>query len=382
MPFLHELKRSYTTIELETDAGICARGDLHTPQYVAAIRWWNFLEAWGIFAVVMAVVWCEYWLDDDGTQAFRLAVALPALFWMFILSPLVHYRFEKGVFLRPGQESRGLGLYFWEFRGLGNPLRYYAGRDGARPLLVTHWKTVLGLLVFLSVLYLSAACTFWDEMDVRYGQYYGDTIGSKLLFIAGLFVALNLLWLFVGFPFMVRLDNFTRCLRFIAAFLLAGLVFVLCFNFFFQFVLEPFRAALESWHYIRLRGAPAAERLATLADPLAIFGQWAGYVTWAWVQQLIFAAYFGVLFSRAFPIDASRRELLKSCLCSATVFSLIHLPNVWLMVFTFAGGFLGTIVFLQTHNIFALAIAHGFSGSLLNKLTPINFSVGAGQMPK
>lgn len=382
MTLLSELKRTYTTIELEEDAGIRARTDLHAGGYIAAIRRWNFLEAWAIFALVMAVVWCEYWLDDEGTRVFRLVVGAPAIAWMFLLSPLVHYRFEKGVFLRPGQEKYGPGLYFWEFRGLGNPLRYYRGRNGERPLLVTHWKTVLGLLVFMSALYLSAAFTFWDEMDSRYGQYYGDSVSSKLLFIAGLLAVLNLLWLFAGFPFMLRLDNFTRCLRFIAAFVLGGLVFVLLFNLFFQVVLEPFRGALESWHFIRLRGAPTAERLAVLADPFAIFGQWAGYVTWGWVQQLIFAGYFGVLFSRAFPVDTSRWELVKACLCTATVFSLVHLPNVWLMVFTFVGGFVGTIVFLQTHNLFALGISHGFSGSLLNKLTPINFSVGAGQMPK
>lgn len=201
------------------------------------------------------------------------------------------------------------------------------------------------------------------------------------MFIAALFVALNLLWFFVGFPFMLRLDNFTKCLRFIAAFLLGGFIFILLFNLFFQVVLEPFRGALESWHFIRLRGAPAGERLAVLADPFAIGGQWAGYVTWGWVQQLIFAGYFGVLFSRAFPVDTSRWELTKACLCTATAFCLVHLPNVWLMAFTFMGGFLGTFFFLQTHNLFALGLSQGFSGSLLNKLTPINFSVGAGQMP-
>jgi len=234
----------------------------------------------------------------------------------------------------------------------------------------------------MSTLYICAAITFWTEIDIRYGQYYSDTIVSKLLFIAELFLAINLLWLFAGFPFMVRLDNFTKCLRFIAAFLLGGFVFILLFNLFFQLVLEPFRDALESWHFIRLRGAPAGERLAVLADPFAIGGQWAGYVTWGWVQQLIFTGYFGVLFSRAFPINTSRRELTKACLCTATAFCLVHLPNVWLMVFTFLGGFLGTFFFLQTHNLFALGLSHGFAGSLLNKLTPINFSVGAGQMPK
>ena len=379
---LDALKRTYTTIELEKDAGIVARTEGHTRGYIAAIRWWNFLEAYGVFVLVMAVVWCEYWLDKEGTHAFRMAVALPSLAWMFILSPLVHYRYEKTVFLQPGQEKHGLSLFFWEFRGLGNPLRYYLGRDGERPLLFTHKKTVIGLLLFMSALYLSAAITFRGEIDVRYGQYYGDSVVAKVLFIAGLLAALNLLWLFVGFPFMLRLDNFAKSLRFIFAFLLGAVVFMLLFNLFFQVVLEPFRDSLESWHHFRLRGAPARDRLAILADPLAIFGQWAGYVTWGWVQQLIFAGYFGVLFSRAFPVERSRWELTKACLHTAVVFSLVHLPNFWLMVFTFLGGFLGAFVFLQTHNLFVLGISHGFGGSLLNKLTPINFSVGAGQMPK
>lgn len=379
---LHKIGRTFTSIDLEKTAGIMARTEGCTPGQLNAIRWWNFVEAWVVFALVMAVVWCEYWLDDQGTQAFRLVVALPALLWMFLFSPLVHYRYEKHIFLRPGQEKHGLSLYFWEFRGLGNPVRYYRGWENERPLLVTHWKTVLGVLVFLSALYLCAAITFWAEIDNRYGQYYGDSTGSKVLFIAGLLVILNMLWLFAGFPFMLRLDNFTQCLRFIAAFLLGGLLFILVFNLFFQVVLEPYREALESWYFIRLRGEPAGERLAVLADPFAIGGQWAGYVTWGWVQQLIFAGYFGVLFSRAFPVDASRWELTKACLCTAIAFCLVHLPNVWLMVFTFLGGFLGTFFFLQTHNLFALGMSHGFAGSLLNKLTPINFSVGAGQMPK
>jgi len=235
---LHKIGRTFTSIDLEKTAGIMARTEGCTPGQLNAIRWWNFVEAWVVFALVMAVVWCEYWLDDQGTQAFRLVVALPALLWMFLFSPLVHYRYEKHIFLRPGQEKHGLSLYFWEFRGLGNPVRYYRGWENERPLLVTHWKTVLGVLVFLSALYLCAAITFWAEIDNRYGQYYGDSTGSKVLFIAGLLVILNMLWLFAGFPFMLRLDNFTQCLRFIAAFLLGGLYLSWCSTSFFRWCLN------------------------------------------------------------------------------------------------------------------------------------------------
>jgi len=103
-------------------------------------------------------------------------------------------------------------------------------------------------------------------------------------------------------------------------------------------------------------------------------------VTWGWVQQFIFAGYFGVLFGRAFPVERSRADLMKAVFCTSFCFSMVHLPNVWLMVFTFFGGIFGTIFFYQMFNLFALGFSHGFGGSLLNQLTPINFSVGAGQM--
>lgn len=380
--FFKSLKRSFTTIELEKDAGFIVTSSDVPAAYLSRIRWWNFIEAWVAFAVVMAVVWCEYWMSKGATQNFRVIVGVPAILWMFIFSPVFHYRYEQCLFLHPHQLGRGLSLYFWEFRGLGNPVRYYRGYDGEGPLFLKHKKVVTGILLFMTVLYISAAFTFSEEIDQRYSQYYGDSVAGKIAFIMGLLLLLNILWFAVGFPFMLRLDNFARHFRFVIAFILGSIVMILIFNLVFQFILEPLREYLEPWHHFRLRGAPARERLTALADPLAIFGQWAGYVTWGWVQQLIFAGYFGVLFSRAFPVEKSRWELTKACLCTATAFTLVHLPNFWLMVFTFFGGLFGTFVFLQSHNLFILGMSHGFAGSLLNKITPINFSVGASQMPK
>lgn len=372
--------RCFTRVELAPDCGLIARTDAVSPAYLRRIRLWNFLEAWAVFALVMAVVWCAYWLDKDATKTARLVLALPTMLWMFVLSPLVHYRFEKDIFLLPNQQRRGMGLYFWEFRGLGNPFRYYVGKDGEPPLVVKHWRCVAAVMAAMAVLYLSAAWTFSAEIDARYAAKIA-ACGGKPQFITLLLGGLLAAWFFVLIPFMVRLDNFARSLRFILAFLAATLVFMVLFNLFFQFVLDPLRGVLEPNHFLRLRGALARERIGALADLPAIGGQWSGYVTWGWVQQLIFASYFGVLFGRAFPVERSRRDLAKACLCSATAFSLVHLPNFWLMVFTFSGGIFGTLFFYQMFNLFALGFSHGFAGSLLNKLTPINFSVGPDQMP-
>ena len=379
VPFFEGLKRCFTRIELARDGGLIARRGAVPDDRLAFIRRTYFWEAVIVFLLVMAVVWCEYWLDKAGTKAFRIALGAPTMLWMFILSPIVHCRVDGPVFLQPHQQWNALGWYFWEFRGLGNPLRYYVGTENQPPLIIRHWRCVAAVLAAMTLLYVSAAFNFSREIDERYAQHYA-AFGGKTGFILFLLCALNLGWLFLGIPFMVRLDNFAKSLRFVAAFLIGAVVLIILFNLFFQFVLEPFRAPLENWHYIRLRGPAPAERLHALANPLGIGGQWSGYVTWGWFQQLIFASYFGVLFGRAFPVERSRADLMKAVLCTAFCFSMVHLPNVWLMVFTFAGGVCGTILFYQMFNLFALGFSHGFGGSLLNQLTPINFSVGPSQM--
>jgi hypothetical protein len=379
VPFLQGVLRCFTRIDLPNDAGLVARRGVVPEARLTRIRRTYLLEAVIFFVITLSVVWCEYWLDKSGTKVFRMVVGVPAILWMFVLSPIVHSRTDGAIFLQPHQQWNALGWYFWEFRGLGNPLRYYVGADGQPPLIIKHWRCVAAVMAAMTLLYISAAFNFSKEIDERYASHYA-TFGGKFGFILFLLCVIDLGWLFIGIPFMVRLDNFANSVRFIAAFLIGVLVFVVLFNLFFQFVLEPFRAPLENWHYIRLRGEPSSERLHTLLQPLKIGGQWSGYVTWGWVQQFIFASYFGVLFGRAFPVDRSRADLMKAVLCTSACFSLIHLPNVWLMVFTFTGGIFGTILFYQMFNLFAIGFSHGFGGSLLNQLTPINFSVGAGQM--
>jgi len=379
--WVNDIIRCFREIRLDRDSGFIAWTDRVTEDRLRVLRRWNFLEAWAVFALMMAVVWCDYWLDGPIMWRFRLVLGIPTILWAFVLSPLVHYYWEGNVFVPPHRRALGWRYFYWECRGLGDPVAYYLPRNGEPPAVLRYWREVLTVIAMMTALYASAAVTFSSEIDARYASWY-PTFGGKIPFLIVLILALDALWLFVGIPFMVRLDNFRNALRFIAAFLLGALVMILVFNGIFQVLLEPFRDALKSWHFLSLRGPVARERLAVLSDPLAIGGQWAGYVTWGWVQQFIFTSYFATLFARSFPIERSRSELLKACLCSAFVFGMIHLPNVWLMLFTFLGGLLGGILYYQMTNLFALGFSHGFAGSLLNKLTPINFSVGPDQMPR
>lgn len=381
MRWLNDISRCFREIQLDRDSGFIAWTDRVSEDRLRVLRRWNFLEAWTVFGIMMAVVWSDYWLDGPVMWQFRLTLGIPTILWAFVLSPLVHYWWEGEVFVPPHRRALGWRYFYWECRGLGDPVAYYLPRNGEPPALLRYRREVLTVLVLMTVLYASAALTFGREIDARYADWY-PVFGGKAPFVIALILGLDALWLFIGIPFMVRLDNFRHALRFIAAFLLGALVLIPVFNGIFQVLLEPFRDTLKSWHFLSLRGPTARERLAVLGDPLAIGGQWAGYVTWGWVQQFIFSSYYATLFARAFPIERSRGELFKACLCSAVVFGMIHLPNVWLMLFTFLGGLLGGILYYQVTNLFAVGFSHGFAGSLLNKLTPINFSVGPDQMPR
>ncbi len=47
-----------------------------------------------------------------------------------------------------------------------------------------------------------------------------------------------------------------------------------------------------------------------------------------------------------------------SVLLVAAVFAVLHLPNVWLVVATFAGGVVWALVYQRAPNLFALAVSH------------------------
>lgn len=82
------------------------------------------------------------------------------------------------------------------------------------------------------------------------------------------------------------------------------------------------------------------------------------YCPWGLLQQYLLNSYFA---NRLLAISPARYVPFAA----AAVFSVAHLPNWFLMLVTFALGYVSTTIFLRYRNLFFLGLAHGVIGSLL-----------------
>jgi membrane protease YdiL (CAAX protease family) len=80
---------------------------------------------------------------------------------------------------------------------------------------------------------------------------------------------------------------------------------------------------------------------------------------WGFIQQYALQGFI----NRRAQILSGKGVL--SSLIVACVFALLHLPNPWLAVATFAGGFMWAIVYQEVPNLFALGLSHAFMALML-----------------
>jgi hypothetical protein len=88
------------------------------------------------------------------------------------------------------------------------------------------------------------------------------------------------------------------------------------------------------------------------------------YLPWGLFQQYLLNGYF-LNRLRSALTDRSR-----AATTAAMLFSLVHLPNWFLMVVTLIGGYLATRFYLKERNLYVLGLAHGVLGFLVYLVVP------------
>lgn len=100
---------------------------------------------------------------------------------------------------------------------------------------------------------------------------------------------------------------------------------------------------------------------------------------WQWVVWLFV---WGLLQQYALQGFINRRAQMvlgrgyASILLVAFIFAFLHLPNPWLTVATFAGGFIWAFVYQRAPNLLALALSHALMSLLLVWALPPNIMKG------
>jgi hypothetical protein len=95
-----------------------------------------------------------------------------------------------------------------------------------------------------------------------------------------------------------------------------------------------------------------------------ILGKYLLILLWAAVQQHALQAFFNL---RAQEVWGKG---FASILFATSIFALFHLPNAWLTVATFVGGFIWTFVYQRVPNLFALSISQALMTTFITITLP------------
>lgn len=110
--------------------------------------------------------------------------------------------------------------------------------------------------------------------------------------------------------------------------------------------------------------------------PFAWVLTFGGYAVWALIQQLLLQGYFLARLLRLLPNPKT------AALLTAIVFALAHLPNPILTPLTLIWGLTACLIFIQSRNVYPLAIAHAIFGICVAITIPAsilhNMRVGLG----
>jgi hypothetical protein len=93
------------------------------------------------------------------------------------------------------------------------------------------------------------------------------------------------------------------------------------------------------------------------------------YCTWGLFQQYVLNGFFVNRFTDLLP-DHTRGVPILAGIC----FSFAHLPNWFLMIVTFGGGYVCARIYQERRNLYFLGLAHGVVGFLIYLVVPDSIS--------
>ncbi|HMF32307.1 MAG TPA: CPBP family intramembrane glutamic endopeptidase [Candidatus Lokiarchaeia archaeon] len=333
------------------------------PRRVRRIELWNLLEPIIVMALVLTGAWTLAVQYDYGSpQVLPLLVGI--LLWALIFSPLVHYKYEKDLYLRP--EDQNIWFYFFECRGMGSARRYFFSVDGQPPLWKQNKKFIAIMLAIWAVWGVLALIGFKDDYaNILAKAHLGTDIGT-MIGIGALLLAVVIPLLFVALSVLCRFDNLAENKNFVIIMFALIIPLLVVFNLIFQAVPSSTWQSILGNYY---KPPDAAERL-TSWDFFGIMGQYFGYFFWGWAQQFIFLGYFNTLFTKGI-----KNKKVRSII-NGVFFGLIHIPSWGLVTLTIILGVIFSWQFSEHRNLFAFGLIHGFGGTMASRLLPIGFTVG------
>ena len=162
-----------------------ARYELFGSFWLIMLGLWGFYDNWGFEE--SHPVYGQYYSLNNSIGFVLLAFLL---LWALFFSPLLHYKFEKGVTYRKKHETMGWVLL--EERGIGSYKKFWTERIkdpiSQRVLLVINLLTVLGLIgnmiLYPDVVHSAAK----DILKISLTDYMAASIIVYIFTLLGLFV--------------------------------------------------------------------------------------------------------------------------------------------------------------------------------------------------
>ena len=332
--------------------------------------------------IEIALVLLIIWTSMLKVSWWMISSFLILIIWTLFVSPYIHYHIlnEGPLFLPP--EHQNFKYWLFEARGLGNPFKFYERQKDGTFYFMKYGFQIGWFIVLLIFLTFGAIIHEEGAFALDLIGLFGYTSYSLELWVCFvLFGVGSILLLFIVLPVFMRLDNFLTTFNKYFLYLSGiALFLIIIMGLQFQILWDFWNNFLGEGHRWSLKPPTPLKRIQeeTFAD---YFDTWIAYIFWGWLQQMLFLGCFATQLSRGFDTRNSKSGKTYACILSAIFFASMHVPAFWLSFATGIFGYFWAYRFMDMPNMAVFGINHGMLASLVERLLPINFTVGPSHLP-